>query len=264
MQQMIPRWEAAARTTVPDRAGWTNLDQEFVSITLAFIGEAAFGLRFDLHDKESLPSRFVDLVMLQMGDMSLATFNPFNRLVRPLPSSNFSSFSSSFLSFSSSRLPLSVVAFAPTFLAFAPWRPRSLAWPSRNRPRRTPSGPRRSRSLAPARISSSTISSPSSLPVSFPLLQSRTPFTLPLSGFDTTAHSLSFVVYQLLNNPECLDKAVKEVDEVLEGSKLPSSDHLNRLPYLTMCIKVPSSYVSYSPLRSFSRQETQRLRKRSA
>jgi len=60
-------------------------------------------------------------------------------------------------------------------------------------------------------------------------------FIFLLAGFDTTAIALSFTLYLLSMNPECLKRAQEEVDEAL-GDKFPDYDSVNSLNYLEMCI----------------------------
>merc|ERR1719483_859757 len=56
-----------------------------------------------------------------------------------------------------------------------------------------------------------------------------------LAGFDTVATVLSFTLFFIATNPECLKKAQKEIDEVLEG-EFPDYESANSLNYLEMCI----------------------------
>jgi len=56
-----------------------------------------------------------------------------------------------------------------------------------------------------------------------------------LAGYDTTATTMSFTLFFLAMNPECLEKAQEEVDRVLEG-KFPEYESAQALTYLEMCI----------------------------
>ena len=56
-----------------------------------------------------------------------------------------------------------------------------------------------------------------------------------LGGLDTVATVLSFTLFFIATNPECLKKAQEEIDEVLEG-KFPDYESVQSLNYLDMCI----------------------------
>ncbi|XP_012935676.1 cytochrome P450 3A41-like [Aplysia californica] len=60
-------------------------------------------------------------------------------------------------------------------------------------------------------------------------------FIFLLAGYDTVATVLSFTMFLICMNPDCLKKAQKEVDKVLEG-KFPDYDSVQSLPYIEMCM----------------------------
>ncbi|XP_064612070.1 cytochrome P450 3A24-like [Liolophura sinensis] len=60
--------------------------------------------------------------------------------------------------------------------------------------------------------------------------------TFLVAGFDTTATSLTYVLYNLALNPKCQDKLIAEIDEQFPGGTLPSYDSLQDLQYLDMVI----------------------------
>ncbi|KAL2895058.1 Cytochrome P450 81E8 [Bienertia sinuspersici] len=55
---------------------------------------------------------------------------------------------------------------------------------------------------------------------------------LILAGADTTASTIEWAMSLLLNNPEALKKAQKEVDEVVRHDRLMTEDDVSKLPYL--------------------------------
>ena len=56
--------------------------------------------------------------------------------------------------------------------------------------------------------------------------------TFLIAGHETTSGLLSFAIYFLLENPECLDRAREEVDRVLGGTLQPTFDQLHELTYV--------------------------------
>jgi cytochrome P450 family 13 len=64
-------------------------------------------------------------------------------------------------------------------------------------------------------------------------------FIFLLAGYDTTANSLSFVCYELIKNPESLQKLVEEIDDHLFDSDPEdlSYEKINELKYLDSVIK---------------------------
>lgn len=66
--------------------------------------------------------------------------------------------------------------------------------------------------------------------------RSQTRELIKLIGHETTSGLLSFLMYELLNNPEAYSAAQKEVDEVVGKEKL-TMEHLSKLPYITACLR---------------------------
>ncbi|KAH0341842.1 putative P450 monooxygenase, partial [Aureobasidium melanogenum] len=64
----------------------------------------------------------------------------------------------------------------------------------------------------------------------------RNMITFLIAGHETTSGLLSFLMYELLNNPEAYSAAQKEVDEVVGKEKL-TMEHLSKLPYITACLR---------------------------
>lgn len=60
--------------------------------------------------------------------------------------------------------------------------------------------------------------------------------TFLIAGHETTSGLLSFAFYYLLENPEKLQKAREEVDEVL-GDESLTADHLPKMPYINMIFR---------------------------
>lgn len=56
------------------------------------------------------------------------------------------------------------------------------------------------------------------------------------SGHETTSGMLSFLFYELLENPEAYSKAEEEVNRVC-GKNAITVDHMGQLPYLEACLK---------------------------
>ncbi|CCT71791.1 probable bifunctional P-450:NADPH-P450 reductase [Fusarium fujikuroi IMI 58289] len=64
----------------------------------------------------------------------------------------------------------------------------------------------------------------------------RNMITFLIAGHETTSGLLSFLFYQLLENPSALRQVVEEVDRVL-GSQPMTVAHLAKLPYIDACLK---------------------------
>ncbi|EHK24213.1 uncharacterized protein TRIVIDRAFT_61018 [Trichoderma virens Gv29-8] len=60
--------------------------------------------------------------------------------------------------------------------------------------------------------------------------------TFLIAGHETTSGLLSFAMYYLLANPQTMEKARQEVDEVSQGSPI-AVEHLSKLPYLNAVLK---------------------------
>ncbi|XP_060066309.1 cytochrome P450 3A8-like [Ylistrum balloti] len=56
-----------------------------------------------------------------------------------------------------------------------------------------------------------------------------------LAGYDTTASTLTFLMYHLVIYPEVCDKVLQEIDEKF-GKNVPDYDNVCELTYLEMCI----------------------------
>ncbi|PHH89475.1 hypothetical protein CDD83_5995 [Cordyceps sp. RAO-2017] len=60
--------------------------------------------------------------------------------------------------------------------------------------------------------------------------------TFLIAGHETTSGLLSFLFFELLQNPEVLRRAVEEVDSVI-GKEPVTVDHLGQLPYIEACLR---------------------------
>jgi cytochrome P450 len=56
-----------------------------------------------------------------------------------------------------------------------------------------------------------------------------------IAGAETTSTLMSWLVYELVSNPEVLEKCIEEVDLVLSGED-PTYENLKQLPYLESCV----------------------------
>jgi len=57
-----------------------------------------------------------------------------------------------------------------------------------------------------------------------------------LTGFDTTANTLSFIGYLLALYTDCQDKLLAEIDNVMAGQEHVTFDVIKKMPYLDMCV----------------------------
>jgi cytochrome P450 len=65
---------------------------------------------------------------------------------------------------------------------------------------------------------------------------------LLFAGGETVSHSLSHIMFHLLDNPDIYDQIKKELDEATPmGERIPSLHTLERLPWLVL-----SSFISYN------------------
>lgn len=71
-------------------------------------------------------------------------------------------------------------------------------------------------------------------------------FLFFLAGYETTSSTLSFTMYMLSVKPECLEKAIQEVDDVL-GDEIPTYDTVKKLNYIQMCIDESLRIYSIAP-----------------
>ncbi|XP_035829253.1 cytochrome P450 3A16 isoform X2 [Aplysia californica] len=67
------------------------------------------------------------------------------------------------------------------------------------------------------------------------------------AGYETSATALSFTLFLLALNPECLQKAQEEVDQVLKG-KFPDYNSTQSLHYLDMCLNEGMRLFPPTPL----------------
>ena len=65
-----------------------------------------------------------------------------------------------------------------------------------------------------------------------------TAFILMVAGYDTTALTLAFAVYELTKQAELLERLTNEIDEAYEaaGDNGPDYAAIQELPYLDQCI----------------------------
>ena len=65
-----------------------------------------------------------------------------------------------------------------------------------------------------------------------------TAMVLLVAGYDTTGMTLSYLAYELANNPDIQTKLQEEIDEAFEeaGDKFPDYNVIQSLPYLDMVI----------------------------
>ncbi|KAF9812238.1 hypothetical protein IEO21_06278 [Rhodonia placenta] len=75
--------------------------------------------------------------------------------------------------------------------------------------------------------------------------------TFLIAGHETTSSTLSFATYYILKNPEAARKLREEVDDVLGDQPIQLGD-LNKLPYLTACIREALRLGPAAPMRSVS------------
>ncbi|MBL7787518.1 MAG: cytochrome P450 [Chitinophagales bacterium] len=78
--------------------------------------------------------------------------------------------------------------------------------------------------------------------------------TFLIAGHETTSGLLSFAFYLLLKNPEKLQKAQEQVDEVLK-SEIPTFEHLNKLTYIDQVLKETLRLWPTAPLFGLSAYE---------
>jgi cytochrome P450 / NADPH-cytochrome P450 reductase len=61
-------------------------------------------------------------------------------------------------------------------------------------------------------------------------------FTFLVAGHETTSGLLSFATYFLMKNPDIVERARAEVDEVLGGTSAPTYEQIHRLTYVTQIL----------------------------
>ena len=69
-----------------------------------------------------------------------------------------------------------------------------------------------------------------------------------VAGHETTASVLTWTVYLLLENPECMKKAVAEVDSVLGERMVPTFADLKQCPYVLRCINESMRLYPHPPV----------------
>ncbi|XP_078583430.1 cytochrome P450 3A11-like isoform X2 [Branchiostoma floridae x Branchiostoma japonicum] len=57
-----------------------------------------------------------------------------------------------------------------------------------------------------------------------------------LAGYETTASTLSFTMYNLATHPDVLDKVIREVDDVMKDRDTVDYEACKKLEYMEMCI----------------------------
>jgi len=72
--------------------------------------------------------------------------------------------------------------------------------------------------------------------------------TMYTAGSDTTVSAIASCVLGLLNNPEALKKAQREIDYVLQPGQLPSFDDEASLPYVTAVVKETLRWRTVTPI----------------
>lgn len=62
--------------------------------------------------------------------------------------------------------------------------------------------------------------------------------TFLFAGHDTTAHTMSYTIYELYKNPSALQQVRQEIDTVLGEQQIATSENLSALESLEKAIKV--------------------------
>lgn len=62
--------------------------------------------------------------------------------------------------------------------------------------------------------------------------------TFLVAGGDPTAHTMSFFLNEIVQNPKVYAKLQAELDRIIsDGVAIPTAAMLNEMPYLTMVVK---------------------------
>ncbi|GMI85974.1 cytochrome P450, family 706, subfamily A, polypeptide 4 [Hibiscus trionum] len=87
---------------------------------------------------------------------------------------------------------------------------------------------------------------------------SKTPLTMDhikallldmvVGGTDTSSNSIEFTLAEVINNPEVMKKALKELDEVVGKDNIVEESHIHKFPYLQAIMKESLRLHSVLPL----------------
>jgi len=72
--------------------------------------------------------------------------------------------------------------------------------------------------------------------------------TMYSAGSDTTVSAIASCILAMLENPQVLRKAQKQVDEVVGNSRLPTFDDEDSLPYITAMVKESLRWRDVAPI----------------
>ena len=69
-----------------------------------------------------------------------------------------------------------------------------------------------------------------------------------VAGHETTGSVLTWTIYLLLQNPQCMSKAIAEVDEALGSRVTPTLEDLKKCPYTLRCINESMRLYPHPPV----------------